>query len=72
MFEQLLKEAEEEGLEVVSLHLQEKIKGLYYDGVIAINKNISTIKGRKQKTRSKGQALGSKAACDTQKYNQGL
>ena len=42
MFEQLLKEAEEEGLEVVSLHLQEKIKGLYYDGVIAINKNIST------------------------------
>jgi len=42
MFEQLLKEAEEEGLEVISWSLQGKTKGLYYNGTIAINKNIST------------------------------
>lgn len=42
MFEQLIKEAEEKRIEVVALHFRGKIKGLYYDGVIAINENIST------------------------------
>lgn len=40
MFEQLLKEAEEEGLEVISWSLQGKTKGLYCDGVIALNKSV--------------------------------
>lgn len=42
MYEQLLKETEEEGIEVIQLPLHEKTKGLYCDGIIAINKNIST------------------------------
>ncbi|MGI6371875.1 MAG: ImmA/IrrE family metallo-endopeptidase [Caldicoprobacterales bacterium] len=46
MFEQLLKEAEEEGLEVISWSLQEKTKGLYCDGFIVLNKNIPTTSER--------------------------
>lgn len=42
MYERLLQEAERENIEVVSLQLKGKIKGLYYDGIIAINENIST------------------------------
>lgn len=42
MYERLLCEAENENIEVVSYPLQETIKGLYCNGVIAINKNIST------------------------------
>ena len=42
MFEQLLKEAEEEGLEVISWSLQGKTKGLYYNGTIAISESITT------------------------------
>jgi len=42
MYERLLYEAEKENIDVVTWPLQEKIKGLYCDGVIAINKNIST------------------------------
>jgi len=42
MYEQLLKEAEEEGLKVISWPFHGKTKGLYYDGVIAINKDLST------------------------------
>ncbi len=46
MFEQLLKEAEEEGLEVISWSLQGKTKGLYCDGFIVLNKNIPTTSER--------------------------
>lgn len=42
MYERLLKEAERENIEVVSWPLNEKTKGLYFDGMIAINQNIST------------------------------
>lgn len=42
MCEQLLREAEEEGVEVISLPLHGNIKGLYCDSVIALNKNIPT------------------------------
>lgn len=42
MYEKLLQEADKENIEVVSLPLHEKTKGLYCDGVIAINKNIPT------------------------------
>jgi len=38
MYEQLLKEAEEEGVEVISWPLKGNVKGLYYDRVIALNK----------------------------------
>ena len=42
MCEELLREAEREGVEVISWPLQGKTKALYCDGIIAINKNIST------------------------------
>ena len=42
MYEELLKEAEREGVEVISWSLKGNVKGLYYDRVIALNKNIST------------------------------
>lgn len=42
MYETLLQEADKENIEVVSLPLHEKTKGLYCDGVIAINKNTPT------------------------------
>jgi len=42
MYEELLKETEEEGIEVIQLPLHEKTKGLYCDGTIALNKNIPT------------------------------
>lgn len=42
MYEQLLREAEEEGIEVISWSLQGKTKGLYYNGTIAISESITT------------------------------
>jgi Zn-dependent peptidase ImmA (M78 family) len=42
MFRELLCKAEEERIEVTYLPLQGKTKGLYCDGVIAINKKLST------------------------------
>lgn len=42
MFEQLLREAEAQGVEVVTPPLAGNIKGLYCDNVIAINQNIQT------------------------------
>jgi Zn-dependent peptidase ImmA (M78 family) len=42
MYERLLYEAEKKHLEVVYQPLRGKIKGLYCDGVIAINNSIST------------------------------
>lgn len=41
MYERLLCEAERENVEVVTLPLHERIKGLYCDRIIALNKNIS-------------------------------
>lgn len=41
MYEDLIIEAEEEGLEVVEMKFKGKIKGLYSDNVIGINENIS-------------------------------
>lgn len=42
MYEELLKETEEDGIEVITLPLHGKTKGLYCDGTIALNKNIPT------------------------------
>ena len=42
MYEKLLCQATKEEIEVIDLPLQGKTKGLYCDGVIALNKNIST------------------------------
>lgn len=42
MHRALLYEAEKEGIEVVYLPLRGRIKGLYYNNVIALNKNIDT------------------------------
>lgn len=42
MYERLLQEAERENIKVVSWSLHVNTKGLYCDGVIAINKSIST------------------------------
>ncbi|MBS3885581.1 MAG: ImmA/IrrE family metallo-endopeptidase [Dethiobacter sp.] len=42
MYETLLHEAEEERIDVVYRPLRGKIKGLYCNGVIAINRNISS------------------------------
>ncbi len=42
MYEQLLNEAHDERVEVVYRPLKGRIKGLYYNRVIAINKNIDT------------------------------
>lgn len=44
MYEKLIKEAEKEDVEVVEKNLPKRIKGLYCDGCIAINKNITTYK----------------------------
>jgi Zn-dependent peptidase ImmA (M78 family) len=38
----LLNEAEKECIEVVSLPFKGNLKGLYYDKVIALNKNLET------------------------------
>ena len=43
----LLSIAECEGIEVFELELPERIKGLYYDNSIVINKSIETYKERK-------------------------
>ena len=42
MYKKLLYESEKEGIEVICLPFKGKIKGLYYNRVIAINKNIDT------------------------------
>lgn len=42
MYEELLQEAYRENIEVISLPFHENTKGLYCDGVIALNKNIPT------------------------------
>lgn len=42
MYERLLNEAEKEHIEIVYIPLKGRLKGLYYDKVIAINKNIET------------------------------
>jgi Zn-dependent peptidase ImmA (M78 family) len=42
MYETLLNEAHEEKLEVVELHFRGRIKGLYCDRVIGINRNMTT------------------------------
>jgi hypothetical protein len=42
MDEALIKEAEEEGVEVTVIPLPQKLKGLYADKVVAINKGIKT------------------------------
>jgi len=42
MYEKLLSEAEKEQLEIIFHPLHENIKGLYCDGIIAINNNVST------------------------------
>ena len=41
IYEELVKEAEGEALDVVEVKLSKRIKGLYCDGVIAINKDLS-------------------------------
>lgn len=40
MYETLLREAENEGIEVVYLKLSDNLKGLYCDNVIALDSNI--------------------------------
>ncbi|WP_341274563.1 ImmA/IrrE family metallo-endopeptidase [Senegalia massiliensis] len=42
MYENLIRETEEEGIEIVEMKLTNNIKGLYADKIIAINKNIDT------------------------------
>jgi Zn-dependent peptidase ImmA (M78 family) len=42
MFEDLLEDAHKECVEVVSIPLKGKLKGLYYDKTIAINKNTKS------------------------------
>ena len=42
MYEELLREAEREGVEVISWSLKGKTKGLYYNGTIAISESITT------------------------------
>ena len=42
MYESLLSEAEKEHLEVIYYPFRGKIKGLYYDKVIAISRHIDT------------------------------
>lgn len=42
MYENLIKETEEEGIEIVEIPFKSNLKGLYSDNVIAINKNIDT------------------------------
>lgn len=43
MYEKLLQEAHNERIEVVDIPFKGRIKGLYYNQVIALNKNIDTI-----------------------------
>ena len=43
MYEKLLQEAHNERIEVVDITFKGRIKGLYYNQVIALNKNIDTI-----------------------------
>lgn len=42
MLEELLREAEEENIKVIPLHLRGNIKGLYCDSIIALSNDIST------------------------------
>ena len=42
MYETLAREAENECIEVIEISFKGKIKGLYYNRVIAINKHIET------------------------------
>ena len=42
MYETLAREAENEFIEVIEISFKGKIKGLYYNRVIAINKHIET------------------------------
>ena len=42
MYEELLNEAEQDNITVVYRPMRGNIKGLYYDRVIALNKNIDT------------------------------
>jgi len=42
MYEELLREAKREGVEVISWSLKGNTKGAYYNGVIALGKNITT------------------------------
>lgn len=42
MYEKLLQEAEKEKIKVISWPFKESIKGLYYNGVIAMNSNLAT------------------------------
>jgi len=42
MYENLIRETEKEGIEIVEMKLTNNIKGLYADKIIAINKNIDT------------------------------
>lgn len=44
MYEKLIKECEKEDLDIVEIKLSERIKGLYCDNCIAINKDINTNK----------------------------
>ncbi|MBS4538181.1 ImmA/IrrE family metallo-endopeptidase [Clostridium sp. D2Q-11] len=47
MYEILIKESEDEGVEIIEMPFKGNIKGLYSDNVIAINKNIETDKEKK-------------------------
>ncbi len=42
MYEELLMEIEKEKIEIISTPLSDRVKGLYADGYIALNKKIST------------------------------
>lgn len=42
LYETLIKLSEDENIEVVEIPLPNKIKGLYSDDVIAVNKNLNT------------------------------
>lgn len=44
MYDKLIKEAEKEDVDVVEIKLSKRIKGLYCDNCIAINKDIDTNK----------------------------
>jgi hypothetical protein len=55
MYEKLINEIEKEHIEIVYQRLHRKIKGLYCDGVIALNNNIST---KAEKTSIVAEELG--------------
>ncbi|MCW6112155.1 ImmA/IrrE family metallo-endopeptidase [Clostridium sporogenes] len=46
-YNKLLYEAESQGVEVVEMKFRGKCKGLYGDNVIALNKNIETLKEKR-------------------------